>query len=425
MLAKTNVDLIIEHSKQLVTARGHSDAPAIGLEMEDLGIIDDGAIAVNDGKILAVERTSEVLANYSAMKTIDASGRIVTPGFIDAHTHLVFAGTRETELELKIKGAGYLEILQSGGGILRTVRDTRAASKEQLLQICKKRCMNLITHGATTVEAKSGYGLTLEDEIKSLEVVKQLSAEGPLTLVPTFLGAHAIPPEYQTRVSEYVEQLCEEWIPEIAKRKLAVFCDVFCEKGVFEIEDSRRILEAGKRLGLIPKIHADELFPLGGAELAAQVGAVSADHLLFASHSGLLQMKEAGVIAVLLPAAPLTLMLDKYADARRMIADGVPVALGSDLSPSCWLENHQLIIALACYKLRMTPAEAIMASTINAAHAIRRGHEIGSIEVGKKADILILDADDYRFLGYRFGRNVIDSVVKNGHVVVEDGRFNA
>lgn len=422
-MAKTKVDLIIEHAKQLVTARGHSDSPAIGPEMENLGVIDDGAIAVKDRKILAFGTTKEVLTDYFGIEILDASRKIVTPGFVDAHTHFVFAGSRERELELKIKGAGYLEILQSGGGILRTVRDTRAASKEELLQICRERSKNLLTHGTTTIEAKSGYGLTLQDEMKSLEVIKKLNDEGPLTLVPTFLGAHAIPPEYQARMSEYVTQLCDSWIPEVAKRKLAEFCDVFCEKGVFEIEDSRKILEAGKRVGLMPKIHADELFPLGGAELAAEVVAASADHLLFASHSGLLQMKRAGVIATLLPAAPLTLMLDKYADARGMIAEGVPVALGSDLSPSCWVENHQLIIALACYKLRMTPAEAIIASTINAAHAIRRAREIGSIEVDKRADILILDADDYRFLGYRFGKNMVDTVVKNGRIVVEDGRL--
>lgn len=422
-MAKTNVDLIIHHAKQLVTARGHSETPAIGSEMEDLGILEDGAVAVDDGKIVAVGKTGEILAEHSGTVNVDASNRIVTPGFVDAHTHFVFAGSRETELELKIKGAGYLEILQRGGGILRTVRDTRAASKDQLIQICKGRAENLLLHGATTIEAKSGYGLTLEDEIKSLEVIRQLNNQTPLSLVPTFLGAHAVPPEYQTKISDYVTQLCENWIPQIAESKLAEFCDVFCEKGVFEIEDSRRILESGKRAGLLPKIHADELYPLGGAELAAEVGAVSADHLMYASTAGLQQMKRAGVIATLLPAAPLTLMLDKYADARKMIAEGVPVALGSDLSPSCWLENHQLVIALACYKLRMTPAEAITAATINAAHAIRRAHEIGSIELGKKADLVVLDATDFRFLGYRFGTNMVDMVVKNGKMVVENGRL--
>jgi imidazolonepropionase len=393
--------------------------------MEDLEIIEDGAVAVDHGTIVAVGRTGEVLAEHSGTVNIDASNKIVTPGFVDPHTHLVFAGSRETELELKIKGAGYLEILQRGGGILRTVHDTRAASKDQLFQTCKKRCENILLHGTTTIEAKSGYGLTLEDEIKSLEIIKQLDEQGPLSLVPTFLGAHAIPSEYQAKTPEYVTQICDDWIPKIAGRRLASFCDVFCEKGVFEIADSRRILESGKRVGLLSKIHADELYPLGGAELAAEVGAVSADHLLYASEAGLEQMKRAGVIATLLPAAPLTLMLDKYADARKIIAHGVPVALGSDLSPSCWLENQQLVIALACYKLRMTPAEAIIAATINAAHAIRKAHEIGSIEVGKKADLTVFDVTDFRFLGYRFGTNMVDSVVKNGKVVVENGRLTA
>jgi imidazolonepropionase len=389
--------------------------------MENLGILEDAAVAIIGEKIAAVGKSGELQSEYSAIEYVDATGKIVTPGFVDAHTHFAFAGSRETELELKIKGAGYMEILQRGGGILRTVRDTRAATRGELLQNCKERSKILLVHGTTTIEAKSGYGLTLHDEVKSLEIIKQLDREGPLTLVPTFLGAHAIPPEFIGRVSEFVNLLCEDWIPEIAKRELAYFCDVFCEKGVFEIEDSRRILEAGKRAGLLLRVHADEFSPLGGAELAAEVGAVSADHLLYVTATGLARMKQDGVIATLLPAAPLTLMLDKYADARRMISEGIPVALGSDLSPSCWLENHQLVIALACYLLKMTPAEAILAATINAAHSIRRAHEIGSVEVAKKADLVVLNATDYRFLGYRLGLNMVDSVVKNGKVVVRNG----
>jgi len=247
-----SVDLVIENAKQLVTVRGHSNRPTVGTEMEDLGIIENGAIAIKNGKILDVESTHEIQSKYSAKRTIDASKKIVTPGFIDAHTHFAFAGSRETELELKLKGAGYLEILQRGGGILRTVKDTRAASKDQLLEICRKRARNLLTHGTTTIEAKSGYGLDFVDEIKLLEVIRQVNDEGPLTLVPTFLGAHAIPPEYQGKVNAYVTRLCNDWIPQVAKLRLAEFCDVFCEKGVFEIDDSRRILETGKRFGLFP-----------------------------------------------------------------------------------------------------------------------------------------------------------------------------
>ena len=423
LLRIKDVDLIIEHAKQLATVRGHSDRPAVGPEMEELGIVEDGAVAITDGRIVAAGRTNELLNEYTASERIDAQGKVVTPGFVDAHAHPVFAGSRESELELKIKGAGYIEILQRGGGILQTVHDTRAATKDELLRICRQRCTNLLLNGTTTIEAKSGYGLTLLDEIKSLEVIRELDSEGPTSLVPTFLGAHAVPPEFQGKTREYVTLICEEWIPEIAKRKLALFCDVFCEKGVFEIEDSRRILLAGKRAGLVPRIHADEFYPLGGAELAAQVGAVSADHLLYVSAAGLTEMKRAGVVATLLPAAPLTLMLEKYADARRMISEGIPVALGSDLSPSCWLENHPLIIALACYKLKMTPAEALTASTINAAHSIMKANEIGSIEPGKKADIVLLSAGDYRFLGYRLGANIVDTVLKNGRVVVRNGQL--
>lgn len=390
--------------------------------MEDTGIVEDGAVAITDGKIVAVSKSDYILNNYAAREKIDATGKIATPGLIDAHTHFVFAGSRESELELRIKGANYLEVLQSGGGILRTVRDTRAATKDDLLQICRQRANNLLAHGTTTIEAKSGYGLALGEEIKLLEVINLLNDEGPLTLLPTFLGAHAIPPEFQDNVHEYVDLICRDWLPQIEQRHLAYFCDVFCEKGVFEIEESRRILLAGKRFGLLPKIHADELYPLGGAELAAEVGAVSADHLLYASATGLERMKHAGVIAVLLPATSLTLMLDRYADARNFISQGIPVALGSDLSPSCWLENEQLVIALACYKLKMTPAEAIVAATINAAHSIRRAHEVGSLEVGKRADIVIFNATDHRFLGYRFGTNLVDTVVKNGIVVVRGGQ---
>jgi imidazolonepropionase len=389
--------------------------------MEDLGIIEDGAIAITSGKIIDVGSTNRILSDFSAPETLDAAGRIVCPGFIDAHTHFVFAGSRERELEMKIKGAGYLEILQSGGGILRTVRDTRAASKDELIRICKRRANNLLVHGTTTIEAKSGYGLDLETELKLLEVINELNRAGPLTLVPTFLGAHAIPSEFQGRTHEYVDILCAGWIPIVAERRLAAFCDVFCEKGVFEIDDSRKILLTGKRFGLLPRIHADELYSLGGAELAAEVGAVSADHLLHISPSGFEQMHKAGVIATLLPAAPLTLMIDKYADARSFISQGIPVALGSDLSPSCWLENEQLAIALACYKLKMTPGEAIMAATINAAHSIRMEQEIGSLEAGKRADIVILNVPDYRILGYRLGVNMVDTIVKGGKIVVRDG----
>ena len=423
-MPRTIVDLIIHNAKQLVTTTGFSQRPATGAEMGQLRVLEDGAIAISDEKIIEVSKSSVILDKYEAGEKIDAMGKTVTPGLIDAHTHFVFAGSRETELEMKIHGMKYLEILEKGGGILRTVRDTRKASRSDLLDACRKRAHNLLKHGTTTVEAKSGYGLELATEVKSLEVINSLNDEGPLSLIPTFLGAHAIPLEFEGKAEEYVALVCEDWIPRIEQLRLASFCDVFCEKGVFEIEESKRILLAGKSHGLLPRIHADELYSLGGAELAAEVGATSADHLLYTSQAGMERMKQAGVVATLLPAAPLTLMLGRYADARKFISTGVRVALGSDLSPSCLLENYQLVIALACYEMRMTPAEALTAATINAAHSIRRADRIGSIEEGKKADLVIFQVPDYRFLGYQLGSNMVDTVVKNGKVVVRDGRLH-
>jgi imidazolonepropionase len=277
----------------------------------------------------------------------------------------------------------------------------------------------MLEHGTTTVEAKSGYGLTTKDELKILEVVKRLNQLHAVDVVPTFLGAHAIPPEHRHSPEEYVNLIIEEMIPKVAERKLAEFCDVFCEKGVFTSDQSKRILVAGGIYGLKPKVHADEMSLLGGAELAASVVAVSAEHLLFSSESGLKAMADKGVIAVLLPAAAFSLMTGRYADARKMIDLGVPVALGTDFNPSCWVESQQLIIAFACHFMKLTSAEAITAATINAAHAIGRASEVGSLETGKKADVLVLNVPNHKFLGYRFGVNLVDKVIKNGRLVVD------
>jgi imidazolonepropionase len=387
--------------------------------MRDLGIVRKGSIAIYNGKIVAVGKASEIERNFSGEECIDATGKVAMPGFVDPHTHLVFAGSREDEFELRIEGASYLEILQKGGGILKTVRETRKASEEQLVENCKKTLDVMLEHGTTTVEAKSGYGLTLKDEIKCLKVIQRLNKKHPVTLVSTFLGAHAIPPEYKRNADEYVKLVIDEMIPAVANQNLAEFCDVFCENGVFSIEQSKLILTTGKRHGLEPKLHADELVPFGGAELAAEIGAVSAEHLLFTSDKGLEMMAERGVIAVLLPAAALTLMKEKYADARKMMEKSVPIALGTDFSPVSWVENQQLVIALARRQMKMTPAEALTASTINAAHAIKRAGEIGSLEPGKKADVLILDIPNHRFLGYRFGTNLVSKVIKEGKLVVD------
>jgi len=422
-LPREQVDLIIEKANQLVTLRGGSEKPLTKENMRQLGIIENGAVAVKNGKIIAIGKTEQINSKYKSENVINTYGKLVAPGFVDAHTHLVFAGSREDEFEMKLEGISYMEILQKGGGILRTVAETRKASLEQLIELGKERLDTMLIHGTTTVEAKSGYGLSTRDEIKCLEAIEKLNKQHPIDVIPTFLGAHAVPNEYRDRPDDYVDLVVEEMIPAVAERKLAEFCDVFCEKGVFNVKQSKRILLAGKEYGLLPKIHADEMSWLGGAELAAEVEAVSAEHLLFASENGIKALAEKGVVAVLLPAASFSLMLGKYANARKMIDEGVAVALGTDLNPICWVENMQLVIALACRMMRLTPAEALSAATINAAHSLRKAHMIGSLEVGKKADIVIFKVPNYRFLGYRFGVNLVDKVIKNGRLVVDDGRL--
>ena len=423
MTGKEKVDLIIEKANELVTLHGGSAKPLKGEKMQRLGIIKDGAIAVKDGKIIAVGKTGEIREKYTAENVIDAEGKLVTPGLVDSHTHLIFAGSREEEFEMKLRGASYLEILRKGGGILRTVAETRKASLEELVKLGKERLNTMLLHGTTTVEAKSGYGLSTKEEIKCLEAINRLNNEHPIDVIPTFLGAHAVPTEYSGKTDEYVKLIVEEMIPAVAERRLAEFCDVFCEKGVFNVEQSKRILLAGKKYGLKPKIHADEMSRLGGAELAAEVGAVSAEHLLYASDEGIRALVESGVIAVLLPAASFSLMLGRYADARKMINEGVAVALGTDFNPVCWVENMQFVIALACRMMRLSPAEALAAATINAAHSIARASLVGSLEVGKKADIVVFNVPNHRFLAYRFGVNLVDKVVKNGRLVVDSGRI--
>ena len=417
--AREKADLLIVNADELITLAGGNQKPRIGRQMRELGIIPHGALAVKDGRIVAVGKTIEVTKAFKAENVISANGKIVMPGFVDPHTHLVFAGFREDEFQLRVEGASYMEILSSGGGILKTVRETRKANVERLVDFGLKRLDVMLEYGTTTVEAKSGYGLTTKDELKILEATKRINQLHCVDVVPTFLGAHAIPPEYKANPHDYVNLIVEEAIPKVAERKLAEFCDVFCEKNVFSLEQSKRILVAGKNYGLKPKVHADEMSALGGAELAADLGAVSADHLLFSSVEGIKAMANKGVIAVLLPAAAFSLMIGRYADARLMIDLGVPVALGTDFNPNCLVENMQLIIAFACHFMKLTSAEALTAATINAAHAIGKANEVGSLEVGKKADIIILDVPNHKFLGYHFGVNLVDKVVKNGRIVID------
>lgn len=415
----------IRRASQLVTLAGGSFAPVTGEQMNELSIIENGSVWLENGRIERVGTDEELESVYrhriAEAEVIDASGRLVTPGLIDPHTHLVHAGTRQNEFNMRLNGATYMEVMNNGGGIHSTTAATRNASHDQLFTESKKRLDLFLLHGVTTIEAKSGYGLTLEDEIKQLEVAKTLDAQHPVDLVSTFMGAHAVPKEYREEPDAFVDLVIKEMIPEVARRKLAEFNDVFCERGVFTPEQSRRILEAGVEYGLLPKIHADEIEPYEGAELAAAIGAVSADHLLRASDRGIQMMAESGVIAVLLPGTAFFLMAES-ANGRKMIDAGVAVAISTDCNPgSSPTVSMPLIMNLGCLKMGMTPAEVLTAATINAAHAIRRAHEIGSIEVGKKADITIFDVPDFMTLQYRYGVNHVHTVIKNGAVVVSGG----
>ncbi|MEM3765477.1 MAG: imidazolonepropionase [Candidatus Bathyarchaeia archaeon] len=418
--AKERADTLIVNASELVTLAGSNEKPRTGKRMRELGIIKNGCVAIKDGKILAIGKSPEIRKNFKAENIVNASGKTVLPGFVDPHTHLIFAGSREDEFQMRIEGASYMEILRAGGGILKTVRETQKANLDELLGFGLNTLDVMLRYGTTTVEAKSGYGLTIKDELKILEVIRRLNQLHAVDVVPTFMGAHAVPAEYASNPEQYVSLIVDEMIPTVAERKLAEFCDVFCERGVFNLEQTRKILIAAKNHGLGLKVHADEMSQLGGAELAASLEAVSAEHLLFASDVGLRAMAEKGVIAVLLPAAAFSLMAGRFADARKMMDYGVPVALGTDFNSSCWVENQQLVIAFACHFMRMTPAEAITAATINAAHAIGRASEVGSLEVGKKADIVILNVPNHIFLGYRFGVNLVEKVIKNGRTVVDE-----
>ncbi len=414
-------DLLVCHAAQLATLAGHSQRPKRGPELGDIGIIEDGAVAVRGDTIIAVGATSEVLSRVGAgpkTRVLEAGGRLVLPGLVDPHTHLVFAGSREYELEMKIRGAGYLEILARGGGILDTVRATRAASRQDLIRTATKYLDQMLDQGTTTAEAKSGYGLSLAEELKMLDAARELDREHPVDLVSTFMGAHAVPPEYRDRPEQFVALVIDEMLPTVANRQLADFCDVFCEEGVFSVDQSRRILQAAKNLGFRLKIHADEIISLGGAELAVELGATSADHLMAVSDQGIRRLAEADTVAVLLPATTFCLMGDRYAPARRLIAAGAAVALASDFNPgSCPVNSLQIVMGIACRQLKMTPAEAISAATINAAHAIGRAGAVGSLEVGKQADLVIFDAPNYQYLMYRFGANLAETVIKSGRVV--------
>lgn len=413
-------EIIVENAAQLVTLAGPS-RPRSRDELRELAIIEDGALLARDGVIVAVGATSEIapLASAGAVR-VDAAGKVVAPGFVDAHTHPVFAGSREDEYEMRAAGISYREIAEQGGGIRSTVRKTRAASEDELFDIARAHVSWFLEHGTTTIEAKSGYGLTLDDELKLLRVMRRLNNETYLEVIPTFLGAHEIPDEYRDRRDDYIRLVTDEMLPEVARQGLARFCDVFCESHVFTVSESRRVLTRAKELGLGVRLHAEQLTLSGGATLAAELGAASADHLEWIDEAGIEKLREAGVVAVLLPGAVFNLGLARYAPARRMIEAGLPIALATDFNPgSSPTPSMQMILSIACTQMRLTPAEAFAAATINAACSLDRGDRIGSLEPGKQADVVVFDCADYRQVPYFFGVNHTSVVIKNGRVVAD------
>jgi imidazolonepropionase len=409
--------LVIRNAAQLVCVSQQRELVKRGAAMGHLAVLEGGAVIVRQGRIDWVGHYDRLPRVPADARVIDATGKAVSPGLIDSHTHLVFAGTREDEFEQRLEGRSYQEIAARGGGILATVRRVHEAAREELKDLARRRLRRLLSFGITTVEVKSGYGLTPADERKCLEVIADLDEEGPLELVPTFLGAHAVPDEFRNDREGYVRLLTGEMLPEIARCRLAQFCDVFCETGVFSLEESERILLRARELGLQLKLHADELTPLGGAELAARLGATSADHLLCITDAGIAALARSGTVATLLPGTAFFLGMT-YAPARRLIEAGLAVALASDCNPgTCPTENLPLVGAMACTQMRMLPAEVLTALTLNAAAALGRADRIGSLEVGKQADLVIWDVPNYRHLFYHFGVNHAWRVLKRGRVV--------
>lgn len=408
--------LIIKNASELVTCRGK--APKKGADMSDIGIIYNGSVVIEDGIIVDVDEASNISSRYdeSEYEVIDASEKAVLPGFIDSHTHLIFGGYRADEFSWRLRGDTYMSIMERGGGITSSVRATRSTVLEEFVETGRKRLDKMMAFGVTTVEGKSGYGLDEETEIRQLEAMRILNESHPLDIAATFLGPHSVLPEWKGKEDEFIDYMIEV-MKKVRERNLAEFADIFCEKNVFSIEQSRRFLKSAKEMGLKLKIHADEIVRLGGAELAAELGAVSADHLLQASDEGIRMMAEKDVVATLLPATAFCLKED-YARARDIIDSGCAVALATDFNPgSCFTNSVPLVIALAAIQMRMSVEEIITALTINAASALSRQDSIGSIEAGKKADIIILEFPSIHFLPYHAGVNIVETVIKNGVVV--------
>jgi imidazolonepropionase len=414
-------DLLIINCKELLTMRGASSKPKVGQQLDVVGIIHDGAIAICDERITDIGETKTLKVRYKdCSNIIDASGKVVSPGFVDCHTHAVFGGSRERELVEKIRGKTYLDILKEGGGILSTVRDTRKLSVDELVKKTKIHLDNMLAHGTTTVEIKSGYGLDLENELKILKVIKVLNETHPIDIVPTFLGAHVVPEEYKTNPDQYVSLLID-MLSEV--KEYAKYCDVFCDSGAFTVEQSKRILTEAKERGLGLKMHINEFKNIGGARLGADLGVVSADHLDLITDGEIDELVKTNVIGVLLPGVNFYLMNNNYAPLKSILKKGLPIALATDFNPgTCPTENMQIIITIACLEMKMSPEQALNASTINGAHAIGVANEVGSLEVGKIADIIMFDIPDYNYIPYHFGVNNVEKVIKRGKLLVDNKR---
>jgi imidazolonepropionase len=423
--------MLIHSASQLLTIPGPAQR---GHDLGNLGIIEDGAVLIEDGLISAIGSSDELCAAHPDEEQLDAQGCVVMPGLVDSHTHLVWAGDRAAEFEMRLQGKTYLEIMEAGGGIVSTVQNTRAASFNQLLEVTRARAQRMFVYGTTTAEAKTGYGLEIATELKMLETILALSNEGPLELIPTFLGAHAIPPEYKENADGYTDLICSKMLPILrdwSQRSPTLqetslpFVDVFCETGAFTLDQSRRILETAREMGFPLKIHADEFDNLGGASLAVELGAASADHLVVTSPEDIAALGSSDTVAVSLPCTPFGLAEGHYSPAQELLEANAILAIATDTNPgTAWCESMQFAIALACRYMKLPPAQAIVAATLNAAVAIGVNDKVGSLEAGKQADIIILDAPDYRHLGYRFGVNLVQTVIKRGRVY-EIGGLNA
>ncbi|MFN8475800.1 MAG: imidazolonepropionase [Anaerolineae bacterium] len=422
-----DVDLLIHSAAQLVTCATPDGKPRRGAAMRDVGIVVDGAVAVADGAIVAVGKTDDVLAVAKPRRSIDASGHVVCPGFVDAHTHVVYAGNRIAEFEMRLAGATYLDIMAAGGGIVDTMRATREASLVEIATQSQARLDTMLSLGTTTAEVKTGYGLDTPTELKLLQAIAQLDLTQHVDLVPTFLGAHALPPEYRGRGDDYVTLVNSEMLPIVAAwyksshfpaEDTPCFVDVFCERNAFDVAQSRRVLETGKALGMDVKAHVDEFVSLGGLPMAVDLGAASVDHLDATTPDDMARLAASDTVGVVLPAVNFNLGSVDYADARTLVDAGAAIALATDINPgSAPCPSMPLVMAIACRYQRLLPSEALVAGTLNAAHAIGVGGRVGSIEVGKQADLLIVDAPDYRYLAYEFGGNLVGRVIKYGNIV--------